>query len=55
MMEWISVNDRLPEHGQTIMLYDAMFDRVDIWIVDKDPNLIDADYTHWMPLPKAPE
>ena len=52
---WISLEEKLPQQDQFILLYDKMFDKIDVWLVDKDPNLIDADYTHWLPLPDPPK
>lgn len=67
-MNWISVNDKLPEEGQCVLIYQN-----NPW--EKDYNILvlkyeygafrDVDYedkeygiyelvTHWMPLPKKP-
>lgn len=48
-MEWISVNDRLPEEGQKI-----------IAVGDVERNLKNYDeklffITYWMPLPEPPK
>ena len=52
---WISLEEKLPQQEQFILLYDKMFDKIDVWFVDKDPSLIDEDYTHWLPLPEPPK
>lgn len=55
MMEWISVNDRLPEAGVTVLicgegLYtNAAHIWAGAWHCD---GLIDEVVTHWMSLPK---
>lgn len=44
---WISIQDRLPNKGDKIELYDSMFDKIDIVTVDFDPSKMDGDYSHW--------
>jgi len=62
-MTWISVNDRLPEEGKTVITYSDPYIRTaEILFVDKNGNLNWLDgavcfdrVTHWMPLPDAPK
>ena len=58
-MEWISVNDDLPEEGLVVVICGANFGvslgslDTDVWVATgltpKGP------ITHWMPLPNPPE
>ncbi len=61
MMEWIDVNDRLPDKGVSVLVFDG----IDfIWIMERDeighfacPQegwSMGVDVTHWMPLPPLP-
>lgn len=66
---WISVNDRLPEPDDLVLvivsgkpnnnitLYEACelaeYD-ADGWILEMYPEWMDAVVTHWMPLPEPP-
>jgi len=58
-MEWIKVEDRLPEIGVNVFIYesDGMMEigeyNVDSWIESRECILRD-DVTHWMPLPEPP-
>ena len=65
--EWISVEDRLPERGQTVLCYRGDFrgDMMNTYVYLGSDNWED-DYgyrgtaehegiTHWMPLPEAPK
>lgn len=62
-MEWISVNDSLPETGKRVLTYadnGAMFAaHLDgYWYVDTGEMYYStplANITHWMPLPAPPE
>lgn len=58
-MEWISVNDRLPEYERPVLGYDSEIEMVDIvnYISGKffDLDGIQTDVTHWMPLPEPPK
>ena len=63
VQEWISVNDRLPEHGDVVVVWHTYMDhpfvckwdeRSDCWIDDKwtfGRNTI----THWCYLPQPPK
>ncbi|NHZ94600.1 DUF551 domain-containing protein [Massilia sp. CCM 8734] len=62
---WISVDDRLPEPGTSVLIFfpedPAEPYRIDMWDEDADgPNAAswvvwyDSNITHWMPLPPAP-
>ena len=58
-MEWIKVEDRLPEAGVNVFIYesDGMMEigeyNVDHWIESIEYRLR-YDVTHWMPLPEPP-
>ena len=62
VQQWIPVTERLPKHGEVVLVYTK---HKDIFIVQRDsvsgfwlgerfdvPNKI---ITHWMPLPSAPK
>ena len=61
-MEWISVKDRLPEEGDTVLGWERGYYTVverhrngwywgrDEWIADEGGTI-----THWQPLPEPPE
>ncbi len=61
-IEWISVQDRLPDEGVLVLVYlpnDPMMTDY-IVLCDKPiwaKQLIDDQFriTHWMPLPQSPE
>ena len=59
--EWISVEERLPEVGEDVLLYSKEDDKIDIghysimfrrFFLRK---FEDGNVTHWMPLPKPPK
>ena len=68
-MEWISVNDRLPENGQRVIAanYDPILTKkhdiqtamyrggewLDTWN-HEDIEYLPGSVTHWMPLPPPP-
>ena len=60
VQEWISVEDRLPEHGESVLTYKNGI--VDIQMYEKNRNgwISDnwfwsmATVPHWMPLPEPP-
>ena len=60
-MEWISVEERLPEKGRYhIMVWSqkskvAAIILVATLLVNVKWNSTGRNYTHWMPLPPAPE
>jgi len=60
-MEWISVEDRLPE---SMDIYITGFDNGGVWIsvftnekiwIDENGKDLSLKVTHWMPFPKHPE
>lgn len=59
--EWISVDDRLPKHGQIVFCYTKYFYEVLQWGDDSEQwcgqNSVNAKHyvTHWMPLPEPPK
>lgn len=65
-VEWISVEDRLPEFNKNVLVLDST-GRIDISFVDKtgtfDEFILEAThredesviFTHWMPLPNQPK
>ena len=48
---WISVKERLPEMGQTVVWADFDFLETIYWV----SNAYGKQSTHWMPLPGPPE
>jgi hypothetical protein len=55
-MEWISVEDKMPEPGRLVIVEGgvAVFSKWGVWITmtDRDSGKpIQWDVTHWMPLP----
>lgn len=66
MSDWISVKDRLPDHGQDVICYGKPWGvRFSAAYIDFDGVMKFANYrlgcgdnpdvTHWMPLPDPPE
>lgn len=63
--QWIPVSERLPEEGQSVILYDRVLSGCEVatyhkgiwYLFEQNQNLYDTKdiYTHWMPLPLAPE
>jgi len=58
-MNWISIEERLPEAHQDVLLWTAGQQEVRLgWRADSDAwatwNEAFADVSHWMPLPTAP-
>lgn len=61
VQEWISVNDRLPEDGESVLTYKN--GNVDVQVYEKNRNgwiqgnwfWSMATVTHWMPLPEPPK
>lgn len=61
-MEWISVNDRLPDDGQEVVTYkNGIYEiqkyekRRNGWISRSYWFWTMATVTHWMPLPEPPK
>ena len=63
-MEWISVNDRLPEAGERVLATDGAFvgemyinkrGRWQRYNVNDSALLMVLDVLWWMPLPPAPK
>ena len=65
MNEWISVDDRLPENFQSVLVctknmginlweYREDSPTEDVWIDDRLNVYSIYDVTHWMPLPEQP-
>ena len=59
MSEWISVDDRLPEVGVTVIVEGGCgYYSDNVWwtlMGDNAHKLIQWKVTHWMPLPAPPE
>jgi hypothetical protein len=60
-VEWISVNDRLPEIGDKVLIYCssqgqliAYLSYEKQWIHVFDGSYLYLNITHWMPLPEPP-
>ena len=58
MASWISVEDKLPEIGQGVLIHrsNKVFDEFNFAVTKFDEygfNL--SNVTHWQPLPKAPQ
>lgn len=61
-MEWISVDDRLPESGQALICHLSSYGLpvVSVSFIQGKSFYSGSSYpvqrvTHWMPLPKPPE
>ena len=64
---WISVEDRLPDDGEEVLLYDRVFRFYELGTYHKRGKVLDpywaiagntypiSDYTHWMPLSQPPK
>lgn len=50
---WVSMSERRPAIGEVVALYDAMFDKVNVCVIDCEPEKIDPDYTHWIRTPSV--
>ena len=62
MSEWISVEERLPEIGQSVLVArTGKGVRMEFrcswgdWVCDDEYNMPLSPVTHWMPLPKHPK
>ena len=64
-MEWISVNDRLPDNWETVLVLCkdggmfvgryTPFKHWEIWTAMKSTRIVKRTVTHWMPLPELPK
>lgn len=64
-MEWISVNDRLPDNWKTVLALckdggmfvgiHTPFERWEILTAMKSTRIVKRTVTHWMPLPELPK
>jgi Protein of unknown function (DUF551) len=60
---WISVEDRLPELGESVLIWDGQCRRVGFYLKtgeyyyywESTDDEYPLDITHWMPLPEPPE
>jgi len=52
-MEWISVNDKLPDNSGEFLVY-GKDGKIGIYYFDKNEGFLHY-FTHWMDLPKAPK
>lgn len=64
---WISVEDRLPDDEEEVLLYDRVFRFYELGKYHKRSKVLDphwtiygntypiSSYTHWMPLPEPPK
>lgn len=63
MSEWISVEDRLPEKGQVVLVampkgtvtLGGIRKKTQAWDVFLDMAIWTAEPAYWMPLPEAPK
>ena len=60
-MEWINVDDRLPEEYERVLSYNSWHEKIKVDYIVFAPDPIWActlahqmKVTHWMPLPEAP-
>jgi len=61
-MEWIAVDDRLPDRHTNVIGYDAFYGKINIAEItpygDGDRLIFlwndDCNITHWQPLPEPP-
>lgn len=54
-MEWISIKDRLPERGQTVIAWVLMGEMLSSYHLMQYISQWNEDITHWMPLPEPPK
>lgn len=66
ILKWISIKDRLPEIGKSVLIYYPYWDGDEIQVAKLDDDEITFDVcgefnigvgavTHWMPLPEPPK
>lgn len=53
--EWISIEDRLPEPMESVLIYDHKNKRIAICRFGKCSTDVGSFYSHWMPLPEPPK
>jgi len=53
-MDWINVNDKLPEYGGTFIVSDGSCVLMNLFFPDMNRFGI-SSITHWMPLPEPPQ
>ena len=60
--QWISVKDRLPEHGVPVLVFDTLANTIELMSWDKIMEVFETDdayfvqlndASHWMPLPSV--
>lgn len=64
-MEWIDVNERLPRHHKSVLMFDSDTDmmvgyydsKIQLWQGEYNEYVYDkaTKVTHWMPLPEPPK
>jgi hypothetical protein len=58
-MEWIDVNERLPEKHGWYLVFDEYFDEIEVSYYDLEFSTGNIEgytkVTHWMPLPEPPK
>lgn len=56
---WISVNDKLPENWQVVLVWSSLMNRCIVNSyhehTDQDSAWFKRKFTHWMPLPEEPK
>ena len=62
VQEWISVDERLPDENEYVMIWDGKWQiaKIEKGITERERTLIMAklfgqNVTHWMPLPHPPK
>ena len=67
MDNWISIQERLPNKGHTVLVYapSGLFDGLDVYVAERDylGNFVACDIeaaqisnvTHWQELPEEPK
>jgi len=56
-MEWINVEDELPENRKIVLVYGGAFEHPKVKMYDESlyaGGFLDSLVTHWMPLPDPP-
>jgi len=59
MSRWIDCDNKLPSAGKSVLCYDARFNKIFVGYIAQgkfiERDWVNADVTHWMLLPEAPE